>query len=423
MKIFNYTLFIAITLQFQNVCAVKYQFNGRLDSRFKAYSDNLNSPMSMRLNGMIEQVAQFSDTFKSQLQLIGNANSYSVDSAQSTVYQPAKDELFEFYSGESFLHWQADSFLMRIGYQQVVWGDAFGVYYSDFINPKDLKESFFSPSDLTRRSLPLLNMKLINSSFSTQVIVGFQPGFNKMPPITRYLGSTLTGISHVEVDREKSPEPFKKYEGGMKISTTLGSSDFSIYGYDYYDRSPYYKLTNYNVFTSTMSLSENHDHITTAGISGASALGSFITRFEFLYTRNRMMNTLNGTTLDSEKTDERAGVFALETPRIWNTIFTLQYSESYLVNANTKFIRSIDQSTSSLRISYGMTREREVNFILAYFNHDKGGIANLEYIEPKSESLEMRLGIETYFGPKDSEMGSNTHENGFYIAIRNYFKS
>lgn len=423
MSKINNLFFLSFLFFAQTTFAVKYQFNGRLDSRFKSYTENMNSPMGMRLNGMIEQVVNMSDTLKSQIQLIGNANSYSIEGFQGTSYKPTKDELFEFYSGESYLHWQVENFLMRVGYQQVVWGDAFGVYYSDFINPKDLKESFFSSSDLIRRSLPMLNMKLINSDFSTQVIVGFQPGYNKMPPITRYLGTLGSSINNLEVEKEKQPEPFKKYEGGLKISTTIGNTDLSLYGYDYYDRSPYYTLKSLNVFTSTLSLTENHDHITTAGLSGASAIGSYITRFEFLYTRNRNLNTLAASTLASEKSDERAGVLSIETPRVWNSIFTLQYSESHLLNPNKNFLRAGNQSTTSFRVSYGMAKEREVNFIMAYFNHDKGGVANIEYFEPKTENLEMRLGIETYFGPKDSEMGSNTKENGIYIGIRNYFKS
>ena len=62
-----------------------------------------------------------------------------------------------------YLEYKSGTALVRLGNQQVVWGEAFGFYFADIVNPKDLRE--YGLGDLTdqRLQVPMLNAKLLFS--------------------------------------------------------------------------------------------------------------------------------------------------------------------------------------------------------------------------------------------------------------------
>ena len=80
-----------------------------------------------------------------------------------------------------YLQYKHGHFLIRLGNQQVVWGESFGFYYADIVNPKDLRELGIGDLAANRLQVPMLNANFIYGDYSLQAIYIPKPFFDIIP--------------------------------------------------------------------------------------------------------------------------------------------------------------------------------------------------------------------------------------------------
>jgi hypothetical protein len=69
----------------------------------------------------------------------------------------------------------------KLGFQEVAWGETFGLYIADFINPRDLTDPFFNELSYVRIPVCMVNAQYFNEPWSLQIIATPIPMNNLLP--------------------------------------------------------------------------------------------------------------------------------------------------------------------------------------------------------------------------------------------------
>ncbi|MBY0414879.1 MAG: hypothetical protein K2Q18_11970, partial [Bdellovibrionales bacterium] len=155
------TAFLALGILASNdifAASSRYQMRGYLSTRLSNYtSSNKNKNYGQQTRAQFEQTTQFTSNIFALNQLRWTSNSVAED--LSTKSSLSKKDNFNTYLGENYLKFKSPKYVIQVGYQEVVWGEAFGFNYADIINPKDGRETLFSEAGDARYPLLLANAK------------------------------------------------------------------------------------------------------------------------------------------------------------------------------------------------------------------------------------------------------------------------
>lgn len=401
-------------------------FTGQFDANFRHWTLLPSQKTGQNYRLLLEQRLEFNNESSIVLQARGYAGTDLIDNIGSYDSSVSSRNLAsELYPQDNYFQYKSGGFLIRAGYQQIIWGEAFGLFYSDFINPKDLRLPPSTPSEFSRRSLPLINIKMVGSSTSLQLLMAPQSGYHLMPPPTRLLGvDTLRSmsVSTIDVRKASSPNYFAKSEAGGKLGFTSSWADISVYYFSYDDRMPYYQQSTDSFFPYIIHLNEKHERIQSTGLSSAFETFGFMFRGEILQTRNKRFNTVATTGISDFQTNENVFVISTEAPNIDNYIFSIQYSDSSLGENPTGSLRSRYQSLISLRLQKTLSQEHSFEIIYTTAPQDKGGYVSGYYFWPRNKESEIRIGFDSHEGASDSQLGRDRDLNNIYISLRNFFR-
>jgi len=188
---------------------------------------------------------------------------------------------------------------IRVGHQQIVWGEALGQFFADVVTPKDLRE-FFLPSfedirlpiwaiDAQYNFLPNALLEVVLSPDRTVNKLAKQGAdfaFH-VPPVP--------GVEPVLLDDNRPETDFKHWNAGVRVSALVSGWDFAGFYYTSPDHLPSLaKTATADAFTGRplILLDPVHERIHNAAATFSKGIGdSIIVRGEFVYTIGRHFNT------------------------------------------------------------------------------------------------------------------------------------
>ena len=180
--LFYFICFLSFDLKAQDL----FKFSGSLDLNFHHFYEttdkspgikgranfksetNLNEKLSLT-NEMRFLYFSFYDTYPPKGNLTSNAA--------------------EVYLGENYLNIDLNNAILKIGYQEIVWGEAFGLHFADIVTPSDLRETFYFDYNNSRLPNFLVNAKFLIENGSLQLIYGPEVKFNKSLPFNKIVRS------------------------------------------------------------------------------------------------------------------------------------------------------------------------------------------------------------------------------------------
>ncbi len=384
---------------------------------------------SLRLTGRIEEKLMLG----SQWSLVGSVRAWS-DAAfalrpeRYPVTHSQKDS-GEITLRDLYLQFRRGGFLFRAGNQQVVWGDAFGFFYSDIINPKDFRDGLFGDFAEIRAPIPMVNLRYTMGSVTAQAVWVMAPSFNLVPlPGSDFaypFSSSMPGWS-TEITRETGlPMTLANSEPGGRLNLSLDGFDLSAFYFNYTDRQPYYSLASISFSPQTLYLQEKHARLESFGLTGTIDPGAgYVLRFEGLIHKDRTFPTLIGTALSTLRSDELIYVVGLDFPSVNKWTLGMQWSESRLSRPDTNgLLRSAQQSLASVRVSKGLGRDVNATLTYSLAVNDLGQQIALDLMAPLSGQVEATLGTDMMLGPPSSDFGRIGSASRFYLLFRSYFRS
>lgn len=418
--------FIFITTAFLSLCSQasaeswRYQTRGYLTARLTSYTENAKN-YGQQTRAQIEGASDFGSNLSAIDQLRWTSNSINAD--LSTVSSPSKKDMFQAYLGENYLKYKSDSWVAQIGYQEVVWGEAFGQNFADIINPKDLRETFYSDASEARFPLLLFNEKtfftLGGFSGSLQLLYSPEPRFSKTLPVEIYAGNLLS-VTTLNVNKESTPEIFKKSEFGGKFAGSYSGFDFGIFGYSYYDRDPHYTLRSATL--SSISINEEHSKIKSLGVSLAKTLGDFVLRSDIVLTKNKLTNYVENLQLKSFSSDTLNALVSIDTPTYNDYSGVLIYAQSSLKDILPNSFRQKDEEYLIGKITKNIDHDKSLELSYTHEFKFTGHSIQSQFSWPITQSTDLKLGGQFYFGDKSSNLNKYKNVSGLFISLKNYFQ-
>lgn len=429
MKCFTFlsaTLGLALILHSGPVqAAFRAYFSAGVDARVAQHTYRFQEGASRRFGLNLEQKLTFNSNWSA---VISGQNWYE------TIYADPKypeilrsEDSQELRLNDTLVQYKDDYFRMQVGWQQIVWGETFGSFYADIVNPKDLREGVPSNLSKIRIATPAVNLRYIYKRFAFQALYLPQPHLNVLPlPGSDYFPTDLAkraSFRQIIIHRErKVPWQLEYGEFGGRVSQTLGNFDLSLLYLNYLDRNPYYRVGSGTSFPDVLILDESHSRVDTFGGSLAADLDGYVLRGEAVYTRSKLVPEVRGNTIVTTPTEETAYAASLDFPTWQRMNFSLQYSASHLMRPGDYLLRTTDITYVSLRVHGTVLQNSTLELISTLSTGGEMSSRNqLEFTHPVSNVTELKLGVESYLGSNPTEFGKLARANRAYVSLSAQF--
>jgi hypothetical protein len=344
--------------------------------------------------------------------------------------RPVNDlESQEFAVRDLYLQYKRRRFQLRFGNQQLVWGEAFGFFFADIINPKDTRE-FGLGGDLTaqRITVPMATAIFFLAKGTLQFVYIPKPVFNLTPALGSDFSSRLDELFPTVptfIDAARSaPWSFSNGEFGLRASTVFGGWDLALFFLTYFDRAPVYTL---DLTPTRATFVQTHPKLTTVGVTGTKDFDSVLLRFETLYTRNRPINTFNLTPLNleqslrTERTDEWVGVLGLDYTRWKSWRAGVQVSHHLLTETFSGAFLPANRTQISFSLFGPLYKEQSIDVIWSYFFGDASQLLQLSYHVPVTDSMDMSVGTYVFAGGDNSQFGRFKNASRIFAQFTAHF--
>ncbi|MDD2196493.1 MAG: hypothetical protein PHE03_09020 [Bacteroidales bacterium] len=215
------------------------------------------------------------------------------------------DRDLEFGLREAYLDMRFDKFDIRVGKQQIIYGKAEGVFITDAVSPKDLKEFLLPDFDEIRMGITAakVNYYFGNSTIEAVWAPVFSP--NKMPEMNSIWRPVMPFPIAPTFDNstaEITPS-LENSELFLRFSSMGSHADFEIVGGYFWDDEPTMHMTR-EIDPITMQLTgltvrPEHHRLTMGGASFSIPLGPTLVRGEGGYYAGKYFQTQTPTIPDA----------------------------------------------------------------------------------------------------------------------------
>lgn len=156
------------------------------------------------------------------------------------------DQYKNFEIRSLFYERTGDNWSLKVGFQEIAWGETFGLYIADFINPRDLTDPFFNDLSYVRIPVFIINTQYFLEPWSFQLVATPIPRNNLLPskgdPFdvfpSQLKNAPVLGPHRFAVDRWG-----QDIEYGGRIGYFFESGlDVTLFYYRHWNRFPTYRI-------------------------------------------------------------------------------------------------------------------------------------------------------------------------------------
>jgi hypothetical protein len=389
---------------------------GNLTAKLTSYTEKEVPNYGQYARAEIEQTTNIDENLIIKNQLRWTSNSQASDIVTKSKLE--KNDSHEVLLGDNFIKCKKNDFITQVGYQDVVWGEAFGFNYADIINPKDMRETLFADQAIARLPLLLLNEKKLFSNGSFQILYSPEPRFSKTLPLDLFIGDKFPQ-TEIGVIKEKSPDLFKTSEAGGKIAYSFNNLDTAIFHYSYLDRDPSYSISQMSA--SNLVLRETHTRLHSTGLSLTKTLGAHVLRTDIVYTQNKSINYIESNQLKNFEANTTNFLISLDTPSFHNYSGVFIFAESKLDKILPNSIRSKTEQFSIVKMTKSFNDDQSLEF--AYTHEFLASDNSIQTVLnwPLNNTVELKLGGQAYWGNANSNFSKYKKLNSVFFSLKNYF--
>lgn len=409
---------LAVCLPFSLQAELNTSVRGYLSAKGNYYTKNAEEDFGQRARAQLEQETKLQENLVLVNQVRFTYSSLYTDVSKN---QSSDDKnTREIYLGDNYIKYKSSSWVLQTGYQDVGWGEAFGFNYADIVNPKDLRETFYTDYADSKLPLFLVNFKYFFENGSMQLIYSPEPRFSRSLPVDLFTRGVLPQ-TNIKTNLEESPDFFKQNEYGGKLSSSFWGIDASIFYFSYIDRDASYILKSATL--TNVELDETHSRVKSAGFSVASTIyDNFVFRTDFIHTQDKKINSVSGFSLLNTPVDMTNIVASLDTPTYNNFSAVLVLATSRLSEDLVQAFREKNQTYSIAKISYDLGLEKTIDLSYTHEFDQKGHAVQSLFTWPVNETFEIRVGAETYWGDQYSQLNKIKNISNVFFGIKNYFQ-
>lgn len=404
--------------------AAKSHYQLKYDARYGVHT--VGEPSVATNRQTVE--GEYSTEFTSNLSSVVGARA-EVEAAYGSLPERystgdvAKYESQTFLPRDIYLQYKEGGFRGRVGYQQVVWGESFGLYYADIVNPKDFRNAGLGDLAHNRLAIPMVNFQWITAETSVQVLYIPLPTFNLIPSS----GSDFNGLLlppgtpplRFNIGRQ-DPNPPISGEYGLRVSQQFSGLDMSFFYLNYYDRMPVYTV---QVIPSPAEIraTPHQRELQSLGSTLTYDLDGYLIRSELINHFDRQFNTISGTNVGISKSSEIVYVIGIDMPPVDKWQAGLQFAESRITDGNW-LLRKAIQTSISARVGKTFENQISIEALTTYFISDQSNLLQASTTFPVSSQSEFLVGADIFSGDAPSELGRFKNASRAWVMFRTTIK-
>lgn len=345
--------------------------------------------------------------------------------ASSNFYPPdvREDQRVNLLLRETYIDTGAGNFSLRLGKQNIVWGEMVGLFFADVVSARDLRDFILPDFETIRIPQWAARGEYYGENSHLEVIWLPYPDVDNIgKPGAEFYPFQIpppAGFSQ-QFNNEVRPErTLSNTNYGLRASTLQGGWDLSAFYYRSTDASPTFYREVTLTPTPTLIYTPRHDRIWQAGGTLAKAFESVVAKAEIVYASGRSYNVtrLSEPTgvVPQDTLDYVLGVdFTL--PR--ETRLNLQYFERVFYNHDPDLLYDRREGGVSLLLSgaAGARIQPELFIIQSVNRRDRMVRASVGFVP--AVNWRLTTGLAIFTGPVTGFFGRFNADDRVYVELR-----
>ena len=330
------------------------------------------------------------------------------------------DQKTEIELRDTYFDYSDGPFDIRLGKQQIVWGEAVGLFFADVVNAKDLREFILPEFDLIRIPQWGIDAEYTKKNFHTEFIWLPIVAFNKLGvrgAEFEFPYPVPEGTSFTTQDPPKSKNSFNNSEAGARFSYLAHGWDISTFYLYSWDKFPiYYRAIASGVY----NFKPLHKRLHITGLTLAKEIKKIVYKSEVVFTPGGYFSIFDDTDSDGiarkDFLDYLLGIDFTLFDKIDNTIQFMQRVifdyDNHLVNENRV------RNSISYRINRGFWDNKlEAEFLVIASLMEKDFLYRPKATYTFKNNWKVRVGMDIFNGKPAGVFGKFRKKSRVYSEL------
>lgn len=321
------------------------------------------------------------------------------------------DDQVESELRELYLDLQAGGGWLRLGKQQVVWGQADGLKVLDVVNPQRFREFILDEFEDSRIPLWTVNWEIPAGPGTFQLLWIPDRTYNELPRehdlyafSSPLLVPTPPDNTPVEVQRAERPDrAVRDSDAGLRWSAFLGGWDLTLnYLYHYHDNPvPFASLEN-----GTVVVRPEYQRTHLIGGTFTNAFGDYTVRGELARSTDRWFPAAPGESASVLHSPELSSVLGLDWQGLTDTLVSAQVFQSAVELPSRRLVRDSVQTDLTLLIRRNFLHETLTAEVIGIHNINlDDGLVRPRLSRELRSNLVVSLGADIFYGDERGRYG------------------
>lgn len=338
-------------------------------------------------------------------------------------YFPGGDDA-ELELRELYLDLQAGPAFLRLGKQQIVWGQADGIKVLDVLNPQSFRE--FILDDLEESRIPLwsamaelpVGPALLQLTWIPDLTFHDVPGPGDWYAWTspKLIAQPPAGVPVVEGSRARPGDGLADGEWAIQLSGFSGGWDWTLNHADHFADLP---LVRSQLGEQGVRIDTGYSRSRTSGGSVSRALGNIVMRGEAAYRTDlpipgRQANGLPG----GVPTDTVAALVGIDFSGWSDTWLSLQVLVDRAMDHPSRLVRDRDEYLLTATADrYFLNRRLKTRVQAFHSPNDDDGLVRLAIEYELASRVSVSLALDEFHGPARGLFGQFAHRDQIRFSI------
>lgn len=316
----------------------------------------------------------------------------------------------------------------RIGNQQIVWGQAVGLFFADIVNPNDLRDYILPDLDQIRIPVPAINIEYYPGSLYLQFVFIPYPEFNEFGKQgSEFDFSRLIYEQNADIVINEAHEPANSLDNselGFRASKLMDGWDLSVfYLYDYYNFPVSYRYISFNPLGSSHPISityqPEYERMHRFGHTFSKEYMDAVFKGEFIYNHEMFISSQNPADNDGiVRSDTFKWLLGVD----YTFLNSLETNFQLLQEIILDYQADMTQKEYTTALSIWMKKEFfentiELELFMVSSLNQRDYLLRPKIIYNHNDYLKIICGVDIFYGESDGDFGLFNKNDRGYIEV------
>jgi len=273
-----------------------------------------------------------------------------------------RDQRFDGLFHETYLDMGLGDWNVRLGRQNIVWGEVIGLFFADVVTAKDLREFLVPEFDYIRIPQWAARTEYFKGDFKAEAIWIPYMTYDRIgKPGSEYYPFAIPpppGFAQ-NIRSERTPHSLRDSSFGLRASYLVSGWDLAGFYYGSVDANATFFRSINVAPTPIVSYRPDHERIHQAGLTASKDAGSFVFKGEAIYTWDRFFNVTRVNDADGVVRQNFLDyILSVEVPLPAESRINVQFFQRWFPNHDRDIVPNRVESGATLLASTKMLNEK-----------------------------------------------------------------